>query len=215
MGRQSRDTDELVDRVRHGSRPAFEELFARHREQLKQALEVRMDFRLGGRVDISDIVQETYLEASQRFDDYLADPRLRFYVWLRWIGREKVIQHYRHHVAARRRAVDRELVLPVDRSNEIVQRVAAGGATPTGELAARERAELLERALSDLADSDREVILLRHFEGLSHVEAAAVLGLAPDAARKRHVKALRRLGRRLKELGATSGADPGGHGHER
>ena len=66
-----------------------------------------------------------------------------------------------------------------------------------------ERAEIqlqLQAALNGMDEMDREIIALRHFEELSNVEAAQVLGLEPSAASKRYIRALKRLQEILKSI---------------
>jgi len=80
------DPRELLEHARQGEPAAFAELFARHREQVRQAVALRLDRRLAARVGVSDVLQETYLEASRRLADYLARPALPFDLWLRWLA---------------------------------------------------------------------------------------------------------------------------------
>jgi RNA polymerase sigma-70 factor (ECF subfamily) len=67
----SAETGRLLTRIRAGERAAFNELFDRHRKDLRRAVELRLDRQLRARVDASDIVQESQLEAYRRLDDYL------------------------------------------------------------------------------------------------------------------------------------------------
>ena len=75
--------EELIARLKAGDDHAFVELFSRYRTRLKQMLEFRMDRRLRGREDASDILQEVYIDAHQRMPHYLKRPELSFYIWLR------------------------------------------------------------------------------------------------------------------------------------
>src|SRR5215468_6446041 len=109
MSDDSSDTHELLERARHGNPAAFEELFARHREQLRQAVALRLDRRLAARVDVSDVVQETYLEAARRLPDYLNRADMPFALWLRWLARERVLMLHRQHLFADKRALGREV----------------------------------------------------------------------------------------------------------
>ena len=80
------ETEELVRRGHEGDHRALEDLFSRHRERLKRMVRLRLDRRLQGRLDHSDVIQETYVEACRRLQQYLDNPRLPFFLWLRGPG---------------------------------------------------------------------------------------------------------------------------------
>src|SRR5262249_17734926 len=108
----SAEINRLLERVEAGDRQAFDELFATHRPYLRQLIELRLDQRVRTRVDPSDIVQETQLEAFRRLDDYLARRPMSFRLWLRKTACERLIMAHRFHLKARRRTVGREIPLP-------------------------------------------------------------------------------------------------------
>src|SRR6516165_12021141 len=179
---------ELLERARRGEPAAFAELFARHREQVRRAVALRLDRRLAARVDVSDVLQETYLEASRRLADYLARPALPFGLWLRWLTREQVLTAHRRHLLADRRAVGREAPpLPADASSVFVGALLGRGPSPSQAVAAAEAAEKLRLALGQLDDDERDLILWRHFERLTNREIAQLLGISEAAAGKRYV----------------------------
>lgn len=194
MSADSGESRELLERARRGEAAAFEELFARHRERLRQGIGLRLDRRVAARLDVSDVLQETYLEAARRLPAYLARPDLPFYAWLCWLAREKVLECHRAHLGAGKRAVGRELPpLPADSSALLVGGLLGPGPTPSQAAAAAELAERLRLALEALDDDERELILWRHFEQLRNQEVARLLGVTPAAANKRYVRALQRL----------------------
>lgn len=196
------ETQDLLDKVKKGDQPAFEELFDRHRSRLERLVRGRMDARLSGRMDPSDIVQETYLEAARRFQEYCRNPQMSFYIWLRWIAREKIIQQYRRHLDADKRAIDREqpLVSP-NTSVEVARELVASGASPTQEVAANELARLMEKALEQLDEEDRRIVIWRSFEQLTVDETAELLKISRAAAGKRYLRALEKLRRHLNSFG--------------
>ena len=77
------ETVEIVKQVQAGKAEAFEQLFSRHRVYLTRVVELRLDARLRSRIDTSDVVQETYMEAHRRFQDYAKRPQVPFRLWLR------------------------------------------------------------------------------------------------------------------------------------
>jgi RNA polymerase sigma-70 factor (ECF subfamily) len=207
MGPEPDDTAALLDRARRGEPAAFAELFARHRPGLRQAIALRLDRRVAARADVSDVLQETYLEALRRLPNFLAQPPMAFGLWLRWLAREQVLMLHRKHLLADRRAVGREAPpLPVDSSAAMVRGLLGKGPSPSQAVVAAEAAERLRVALGELDDDDRDLILWRHFEQLSNREIAGLLGVTEAAAGKRYIRALERLRALL-----LAGEPGGGH----
>ncbi len=202
----SAETLKLLERARKGELAACAELFARHRELVRQAVALRLDRRLGARLDVSDVVQETCLEAARRLPDYLHGPSLPFGLWLRWLAREKVLALHREHLYADKRAVGREAPpLPADSSACFVSGLLGREPSPSQAAAAAEVAERLRLALGRLDDDERDLILWRHFEHLANREIAQLLEISEAAAGKRYIRALERLRAFLADLGVTSG----------
>ena len=204
MSDASSDTRDLLERARHGEPAALAELFARYRDPLRQAVALRLDRRLAARVDVSDVLQDTYLEASRRLADYLARPALPFGLWLRWLTREQVLTAHRRHLLADRRAVGREAPpLPAAASSVFVGALLGKGPSPSQAVAAAEAAEKLRLALGQLDDDERDLILWRHFERLTNREVAQLLVISEAAAGKRYIRALERLRGLLLGLGLS------------
>ena len=108
----SADTQQLLEQARTGDARAFKQLFSRYRAYLRQAVELRMDARLRARLDASDVVQETQMEAFRRLADYLERRPMPFRLWLRKTAHERLLMLRRQHVEASRRSVLREVGLP-------------------------------------------------------------------------------------------------------
>lgn len=193
----------LLQRARAGDRQATAELLAAYRAYLCQFVELRLDPKLRARVDPSDIVQEAQLEAVRRLEDYLARPPMPFRLWLRQIALDRLLMIHRHHVATARRAVGREIPLPEQSSILLAQQVLGMGSTPSQQVNRRELAGRLRQAIAQLGDADQEILLLRHFEGLSNPEVGELLGLDPATVSKRHGRAVRRLHKILFKSGLT------------
>jgi len=199
----SEPTVELLTRVRSGEQAAFEGLFARHRPWLRQLVEWRLDDRLNARLDPSDVVQETQIEAYRRLDDYLEREPMPFRLWLRKTLDERLTMLERRHLGASRRAVDRE-AWPVDgKSAWLVDRLAGADPSPSQVFVQDELAQRVREAIAALADLDREILLLRTFEALSYSEIGFLLKIDAATARKRHGRALLRLHESLAKNGLT------------
>jgi len=189
-------TRELVQAAGKGDSDAQNNLLERHRAALRKLVQFRLDRRIAGRVDASDVVQDVLLEANRRLKDYLNDPKVPFHLWLRQLAQDRMIDlHRRHH--AQRRTVDREQPLQArfgDRSSlDLAAQLPDHELTPA---AASIRKELEQRfldALDHLPDADREMVVMRHVEQLGNSEAASILGLSEAAAGMRYLRAIRRL----------------------
>jgi RNA polymerase sigma-70 factor, ECF subfamily len=180
------------------SKTGVAELFSEHREQLERMVHFRLDRRLYGRVDASDILQEAYLDVSRRIDEYLSEPTVSFFVWARQITWQRLLMTHRLQLGVQKR--DASLEIPLhglgnagDTSVSLAE-MLVGSLTSPSEVAIRdERAEQLRAALDTMDPIDREVLALRHFEHLSNADVAQVLSIQPTAASNRYVRALERL----------------------
>ncbi len=108
MATQDSEADLLLERAGGGDVAAREKLLVHYQERLLQMVRLRMDRRLAARVDPSDIVQETLIEAVQKLSDYLRRRPLPFYPWLRQLAWERLVDLHRRHVRAQKRSVRRE-----------------------------------------------------------------------------------------------------------
>jgi RNA polymerase sigma-70 factor (ECF subfamily) len=189
----SGETDRLLIAARRGEASARDLLFTKHRDYLRRFVEIRADPRIRARVDPSDAVQDAQLEAARRLDAYLANPVMPFRLWLRQIAQDRLTMLQRRHVTAGRRTVNRDVALPARSSVLLARQLLTGGPTPQEHLLRTELARRVREAVARLAETDREIILLRNFEGLSNQEAAQLLDIERVAASKRYGRALLRL----------------------
>jgi len=190
----------LLDQVQKGDRAALEQLLAHYRPKLRDFIEYHLDPAIRGRVDPSDVVQETQLEVVRRMDDFLNHRPMPFRVWLRKKAYERLLNLRRDHRRARR-SVEREVAWPARSSLLLARPFLNGGPSPSQQLEARELAERVSAAVSRLAEADREILLLRHAEEMPFEEIACLLNIAPAAARKRFGRALIRLQKALADEG--------------
>ncbi len=165
---------------------------------------------LKGRVGASDVLQEAYLDVAGRISDYLKDPRMPFFLWVRFLTAQKLMALHRRHIGAQKRDARRQVSrgrgpYPEASSVTLVNHLLAHGTTPTQAVAQGEMRLQLEEALDAMSPADRDVLVLRHFEELTNVEAARELGIEPAAASKRYVRALKRLRVVLDEQGLPPG----------
>jgi RNA polymerase sigma-70 factor, ECF subfamily len=188
----------LIEQAVRGDQRALGELLGRHRERLRRMVALRLDRRLQGRVDPSDIIQEACLDAARRLAEYHERPTMPFFLWLRFLAGQRLVDEHRKHLGAAARDAGREIslyrgALPQTSSAALAAHLLGRLTTPSQAAIRAERKIRLQEALNSLDPIDREVLALRHFEELSNGEAAAVLGLDKSAASKRYARALIRL----------------------
>jgi RNA polymerase sigma-70 factor (ECF subfamily) len=206
MGADSSDVAELVKLAASGDPGSWAELMKRYRSRLRRMVSFRMDSRLQGRVDPSDVVQDVCLEAWQCLGSYVSQPSTPFFVWLRSVAGHKLGDLHRHHLGARMRDARREVSLyqgslPGATSAALAAQLLGHFTRPSEAAVRAERKAQLQAALNAMDPIDREVLALRHFEQLTVSEAAAVLGIKEKAAGMRYTRALRRLKEILTGLG--------------
>jgi RNA polymerase sigma-70 factor (ECF subfamily) len=198
MSSEPSDTDDLLRRAADGEGAALAELFSRYRRRLRQMVRLRLDRRLQGRVDPSDVLQEAYIDLAQQLPSYLTKREMPFFLWLRLLTGQRLMRLHRQHLGAAMRDAGREVslyrgALPQASSASLAAQLLGRFTTASQAAVRAERQLLLQEALNALDPLDQEIIALRHFEELSNQEAAAVLGLSKSAASNRHVRALARL----------------------
>ena len=191
------DTDELLRLAGQGSRTAVNQLFERYRPRLRRMLNVRLDTRLLARMDPSDVIQETLMDAHNRLGSYLEKREVPFYPWLRQIAWERLIDAHRHHIKAEKRSVLFEkpgtLSLPYESAVRLAQRIVADQTGPSRAAAKREMRIHVRESLERLPAVEREVLVLRFLEELSLRDTAAVLGVSEGAVSMRQLRAIVKL----------------------
>lgn len=197
MSSDSDSSDRLLHLAAAGDVQARQRLLDQHRLRLRRMIAVRLDRRLLARVDPSDIVQETLLLADRRLDDYLRQPPIPFYPWLRQLAWDQLVAANRKHLYASRRSRRREESLAANLSDESVAELAGSliddSSDPLAKVVTAERRERVRRAIDQLPATYREILVLRHLEQLSTAETAAVLAIGHSAVKMRHLRALERL----------------------
>jgi RNA polymerase sigma-70 factor, ECF subfamily len=204
MSEEPDDNDERLQLAAQGDAGSWEALLAESRQRLRRMVAFRLDHRLQGRIDPSDVIQDAYIEAWQDLQTYLRQPAMPFFLWLRGIAGNKLRELHRHHLGTQMRDPRREVSIDGALPETTTTALAAGllgNLTRASEEAIRLETKLqLEDALNAMDPLDREVLALRHFEQLSPAETAQVLGIKEKAAGMRYVRSLRRLKEILSSL---------------
>ena len=198
MTSDASNVDDLLGRAKAGDAQALAELFNRFRDRLRRMVHLRLDRRLQGRIDASDVLQEAFIDFARRFPQYAATGGMPFYLWLRQLTGQKLIDLHRHHLGAKMRDAAQEVslyrgALPQASSVSLAAQLL-GKLTSASRAAIRAETQLrVQEALNSMEALDREVLTLRHFEMLTNEETAQVLGIKKTAASNRYIRALKRL----------------------
>ncbi len=175
--------------------------------RLRRTVRLRLNKRICGRLDESDVLQETFLSAVQDLPNYAASPNIPVFVWLHQLTTRRLVDLHRKHLLADKRSAYREslslnLGQSVDLSGSawaLSEALSGQIQSPSSQAVQAERQWQLLEALQQISEMDREVLLLRHFELLANSETAAVLGISETAASNRYVRALKRLSTILRD----------------
>ncbi|MCA9217288.1 MAG: sigma-70 family RNA polymerase sigma factor [Planctomycetales bacterium] len=194
----SEQTSDLLDRVAGGSKSAMEELLQLYRPYLRRLVSARISPELKRRVDPSDVIQDAQLAIASRINDFLERRPTSFRIWIRRKALQLLVDYERRHIVAKKRSVRREKY--VADSSVAIARVLVSD-TPSKILRRNELQKQIREAIDQLESSDRDILALRHAEGLSNAEAADLLDLTPNTARQRYGRALRRLHQELARIG--------------
>ncbi len=190
------DPEHLLRTARTGDAATLGDLLELYRRYLSLLARVQIGRHLQGKVDASDIVQETFLEAHRNFPRFRGSSEGELVRWLRQILATRLADLLRRYLGAQGRDVrlEREIEDAFDRSSALLDRgLVAPHSSPSQQAARREQAVLLADALGELPDDYREVLVLRHLEGLTFPEVAARMGRSLDSVEKLWMRGLVRL----------------------
>jgi len=195
-----------IEELAAGGETALARLLAEYESRLRKMIEFRLDDRLWGRLDTADVLQEVYMAAARRLGDYLRDPAVPVFVWLRTMTQQVLADLHRRHLGAQKRDAGRDMPLhrrvgASSASISIAARLAASWTSPSQAAVRADTRRQLYDALEKMDPVDREVLALRHFEDLSNGEVAQILGLQKAAASNRYIRALKRLKEILSDAG--------------
>jgi RNA polymerase sigma-70 factor (ECF subfamily) len=203
MNSDASSLERLLPLARAGEPLALGKLLERYRGYLALLARLQIGRRLRGKADPADLVQETFLAAHQNWGRFRGTTESELLAWLRRILAAKTADLMRSYLGSRRRDVrlERELAAELDRSSQVLDGgLLARQDSPSQQAARREQGVLLTDALGLLPEDYREVLILRHLEGLSFPEVAQRMGRTLDAVKKVWTRALDRLRHSLKDV---------------
>jgi RNA polymerase sigma-70 factor, ECF subfamily len=189
-------TFDLIKRFHEGDQTAFNQLFTKYRPRLAVLIRYKLSEPLRQRIEIDDILQEVFLDASKDIGSFIYRSPGSFMKWLSSIADHVIIDEARSQARQKRHAV--EMVRFRSPSNPNGPE-PSDSTTPSRILMQKERAVRLLARLDALPPDYRDVILMAKVEGLSSAEMAKRLGRSREAV----AVLLHRALQRLRALGTT------------
>lgn len=196
----------LIEQAKNGDENAMADLFHHYKRQLRSMIAFRMDRKLKGRVDPSDILQDAFMDLAKKLPDF-DSKGMSFFVWLRLVVSERLLLAHQHHLKVQKRDAAKEVRLATGRNGNgnassmiLAEHLLGKFSSVAGHAIRAEQRIRLKSLLDQMDEMDREVIALRIFERLSNSEAAEVLGLTKQTTSKRFYRAIERLRETVLEI---------------
>jgi RNA polymerase sigma-70 factor (ECF subfamily) len=193
--------EQLLVQARAGDPLALGELLELYRRYLSLLARLQIGRRLQGKVDAADLVQETFLQAHRNWGRFRGTTEKELLSWLRRILAARIADLIRHYLGSQRRDVrlERELNAELEQSShDLNGGLLAKQDSPSKQVAQREQGVLLANALALLPEDYREVLILRHLEGLTFPDVALRMDRTLDSVKSLWTRALERLRRSFK-----------------
>lgn len=187
------DPERLLRQAQAGDGAALGRLLELYRAYLTILARVQIGRRLQGKIDAADLVQEAFLGAYRDFDQFRGTALREFLGWLRQILASLLANLVRHYLGTQQRDVrlEQQLVHELDHSSASLDGgLMANQSTPSEQVVRREQSTLLAAAIERLPDDWRQLVILRHLEGLTFPEVATRMGRTLDSVKKQWPRAL-------------------------
>ncbi len=197
------EPERLIASARRGDGEALGKLLDGYRQYLTLLARLQLDQAMRVKTGVSDMVQETFLEAHRDFAGFRGSTPGELAAWLRQVlarNLANVVRHYRG-TARRDLRLERQLGAELDRSSDrLASAVPARGDSPSREAARGEAGVVLADALAQLPPEYREALVLRNLEELSFPEVAERMGRTVDSVKKLWARGLAQLRGLMREV---------------
>jgi len=195
------DLGRLLRLAQAGDHTALGQLLEAYRNYLALLARSQIGQRLQGKVDASDLVQETYLEAHRDFAGFRGRTEAEFVRWLRSILASNLANLVERYTAQRRDVrLEQQLVAGLDKSSEVLDHgLVARQSSPSHQAVRHDQGVQLANALEQLPEDYRQVLILRHLEELSFPDVARRMQRSLDSVKNIWARALARLRRSIGE----------------
>lgn len=190
------DTERLIEAARAGDTSTLGRLLELYRNYLRLLARIEIGRRLQGKVDASDVVQETFLDAHRHFAAFRGNAEAQFVCWLREILAGTLANLVRRYLGTQARDVRLEcaLVADLDQSSHALGQIPVDPHSSPSQHAMRgEQTFLIAEALARLPEDYQTVIVLRHLEGLTFPQVAQRMRRSVDSVEKLWLRGLTRL----------------------
>jgi len=171
-----------------------EALLEHHLPGLEAYVRLRIGRTLGAREGVSDVVQSTCRDLLERLDDFRHGGEMAFRHWLYATAARKIADRFAFHAAERR---DAQREVPADAASGALGAAFADLASPSQQAMGAEFLERLQASFAELAEDEREVVLLSRVAGLSRAEVAQAMGRSENGVRNLLHRTLVKLAERL------------------
>jgi RNA polymerase sigma-70 factor (ECF subfamily) len=194
--KEAAEIEKWIELARQGNKEALGRLLDVCRHYLLLVANKELTPALWAKIAPSDIVQDTLLEAGRDFPGFLGGSEDELLAWLRGILRNNVA-NVRRHFETDKREVDREVPLEECSPEQLLEGAVSPTETPSKHAQAREQDEQLQRAVAQLPEHYRQVLLFKSTENLTWQQIAEKLDSTPDAVRKLWGRAVEELAKLL------------------
>lgn len=199
------DIERLIAEARAGDGAILGQLLASYQNYLRLLAKIEIGKRLQGKVDASDVVQETFLEAHRHFPNFQGHAGGQFSQWLRAILAATLANTVRRYLGTKARdlRMERDLATDLDQSTcALGQILVDPHSSPSQQVMRGEQSLMVAEAMSRLPDDYQTVLVLRHLEGMTFPQVAERMGRSVDSVEKLWLRGLTRLKREFSEVSA-------------
>lgn len=172
--------------------PTIEAQLEQYRNDLRRIVRSRLDSRLAGRFDASDIIQNVLVSATKELDHWKRDSQKSVFACLYQLTRTAIARVHRDHLVREKRAVNREQVNDTS-AVCLAERLMGRETTPSQQALRNEMRTKVREALGLLPEADGEILLMRVVEGIPARIVGEIFGISADAVNMRQLRALQRI----------------------
>lgn len=197
------DVERMISEARAGDGAVLGQLLASYQNYLRLLARIEIGRRLQGKVDTSDVVQETFLEAHRHFPNFRGHAGGQLTQWLRAILAATLANTVRRYLGtkARNLMLERDLAADLDQSTcALGLMLVDPHSSPSQQVMRGEQSLLVAEAMARLPEDYQTVLVLRHLEGLTFPQVAERMGRSVDSVEKLWLRGLTRLKREFAEV---------------
>jgi RNA polymerase sigma-70 factor (ECF subfamily) len=191
-----RNVADLLLIAKKGERQAVGQLLEHFRSYLKLIASHEIGSKLGAKLDASDVVQDTFLDAHRYFENFQGESVTQFTAWLRAVMAGVMANTMRRYLGTKARDIRLEKQLAADLDNSaamLSELLVASISSPSQNIMRDEQTLQLAQAMSNLSSDYQSVLTLRHIEGLTFPQIATRLNRSVDSVEKLWLRAIVQL----------------------